>query len=83
MFTDIIFGANHTARPRRLDRLKPLKSSGLCFDSSGLVSIRSPIQGAPKNPSIVLHVDFLFQVFFRFYVFRFFGLLMNTAQLDP
>jgi hypothetical protein len=60
----------------------PSKFLNLFLAHSGLILNCTHIQKL-QNPSIVLHVNILFQVFFRLYVFRFFGLLMNTAQLGP
>jgi hypothetical protein len=72
--------ANHIARPRRLDRLKPLNRSRFALDSSGPVRDSIFIQ-VPRNPSISLHLDrLLSSMFFRMYVSRISGLLINTAQ---
>jgi hypothetical protein len=60
----------------------PSKFLNLFPARSGLILNCTCIQKL-QNPSIVLHVNLLFQVFFRLYVFHFFGLLMNTVQLGP
>jgi hypothetical protein len=75
-----ICDANHIAQPCRLDHLKPLNSSGLILDSFRTCSRFVPLCKGSKNPSIVLHVDLLFSMFFRINVFRFFGLLIFAAQ---
>jgi hypothetical protein len=76
-------GANHIARPRRLDRLKPLKRSRSVLPfSTRSGPVRDCIfNQVPRNPSISLHLDrLLSSMFFRMYVSRVFGLLIKTAQ---